>query len=134
MKIDKVKRRLLSDFSDYDPQVYEECGYLGIDLCSFSYWGVETESKYNSEIERMNAFEKLENKVKKVSVYFSFDVSGFDYWMKQMKEQQYLHVAIVVNATTLTPKQYSNLSILIGRFIDFAEEFVCANNFNPETL
>ena len=53
-----------------------------------------SESKYNKVIQRIN---NTHLTTKKYSIYFGYDVSGYDYWYKKQEEPNYIHLTIAMN-------------------------------------
>jgi len=47
----------------------------------------------------------------KYSVYGAYDVSGFGYWVKTMRETNYIHVTISFKADDLTDEEIQQLDI-----------------------
>ena len=53
-------------------------------------WGAKTEIEYNEAVKQLSkAIEKNE-----YIIYFSYDVSGFDYWMLKQEEQNYAYICV----------------------------------------
>ena len=61
-------------------------------------WGAETAAEYE---EATNAIDAISYKGNGWEVYATYDVSGFDYWMMQQEEQNYLTMTIMFDNNTV---------------------------------
>lgn len=92
---------------------YSEGGENFIDFHLIN-WAAPTKKAYKAIIAGFNA---LEVKKPLYSIYVSYDVSGFDYWMKNMQETQYGH--LVVNLSEdFTMKDYDVLAFDFNTALD----------------
>lgn len=139
MTLQEIAKRILDGYNDYDPyDVTEDVDKEGltIDLMDLGPsdllgdWGIESEESYNSELEELEKFQEQHNTNELFGCYFSYDVSGYDYWMKQQQEMQYLHLSIQVDSE-LTEEQFSELLTLIDKFAAVGYSFIERNQFDP---
>jgi hypothetical protein len=72
---------------------YSEGGENFIDFHLIT-WAAPTEETYKAITD---GFKALEINKEKYSISVSYDVSGFDYWMKQQEETQYGHLVVNLN-------------------------------------
>lgn len=83
---------------------YSEGGENFIDFHLIT-WAAPTKKVYTAILK---GFKDLEIDKAEYSIYVSYDVSGFDYWMKQMQETQYGHLVVSLNEG-FTMEQYDQL-------------------------
>ncbi len=95
----------------------EETPYIDVMSCSF---GAQTKKEYNRVAKLLENY-RIDND--KFSINLSFDVSGFKYWMKNMKED--VQITIVVTLKTKDLSDADIVSILYN--IDNTDEFIHDN-------
>lgn len=83
---------------------YSEGGENFIDFHLIN-WAAPTKKAYKAIIA---GFKALEVNKPLYSIYVSYDVSGFDYWMKDMQETQYGHLVVSLNES-FTMDDYTEL-------------------------
>lgn len=140
MNRNEVNERLLNEIKGFDINIEDFAGEssLSIDFMLNSYWGCKTKEQYDKGVKSLYRFseswsdtlEKFD--IEKYCIGFSFDTSGYDYWMKNMKEMQYLHVSITLEVDTITDFQYQIIKHAIEKFIEFAINFCDNNDFDPQ--
>lgn len=92
---------------------YSEGGENFIDFHLIN-WAAPTKKSYKAIIDGFNA---LEVKKPLYSIYVSYDVSGFDYWMKNMQECQYGHLVVSLNES-FSMDEYDTLAFDFNTALD----------------
>jgi hypothetical protein len=69
-------------------------------------WGAETEEEYNQAAEKIDAISYSGNGW---SVYAWYDVSGFDYWMNQQEEQNYINITVAFDSDEIDGNEIPNI-------------------------
>ena len=102
---------------------------LRLHVDTFFNWSAETQEEYTKAEKKINA---IEVKNEKWEVYAWYDVSGFNYWVKTMKEQNYLQISIAFTSTEILLSEIPVLQKDIETAIGEAEMICNIFDFNPE--
>lgn len=86
-----------------------------LDIEMSDYWTRDTEKEYNKVT---NQLDKLTSKGKGYEIYVWYDISGYDYWVLNMKEENYAQISIRFDGDTFKPRQIQALVNKIERVID----------------
>ena len=89
---DKIKFYKLADILDLDLEYDGDETDLRLHGSEMLNWGAETEAEYK---EATDAIDAISFKGNGWEVYAWYDVSGFNYWMVQQEEQNYINVTIM---------------------------------------
>jgi len=73
-------------------------GMIRLDLQDRFNWSAETPEEYEAIEKRIDALSVMGFGW---DVYASYDVSGFDYWMVNMEETNYLHITVAFHASEI---------------------------------
>ena len=81
-------------------------------------WGFDSEEDYINQEKSLDSFEiKKEN----YTIYFSYDVSGFDYWINNMEEGNYIQVCVSFDSVDFPESKLTELKNDIEEAIFEAE-------------
>lgn len=58
-----------------------------------------------------NELDGFEIKRKAYSIYFRYDVSGFEYWVEEQEEENYINIVVAMNTTELTIEEVEQLKV-----------------------
>lgn len=91
-------------------------------------WGCEDEKDYEDTEKKIDSFEILGNGYE---VYLWCDISGFDYWIKNMKEQNYIQISVMFDNESINENELDQLKLDLVKALDFCEEISDRNCFDP---
>ena len=92
-------------------------------------WGADNEKDYEKA---ENEIENLTYSGKGWTVYATTDVSGYNYWMKNQGEQNYISIAVMFDKDTIDESEVENLRKALGNAIDDAENIAYKYDYVPE--
>lgn len=69
-------------------------------------WTEPNKKEYEQSEKELDTFEI---KRKSYSVFFSYDVSGFEYWVEEQEEENYINIVVAMNTTDLTIEEVEQL-------------------------
>lgn len=69
-------------------------------------WTEPNKKEYEQTEKELDEFEI---KRKAYSIYFGYDVSGFEYWVEEQEEENYIGIAVAMNTTELTIEEVEQL-------------------------
>jgi len=111
--------------SDLEPLLKDfETQYQGdniLDVYGIPNWTADNEKDYNKLASK---FDKLKIKTKHYEIYAWYDISGFDYWVKQMKEENYLQVTVKFENDYINKKQIPALLNRLEKLKEKAEKII----------
>ena len=81
-----------------------------IDVYSSRYWGCSTEEQYKKNEELIRDY-KVDNDL--VSIFSWCDISGFNYWMVQQEEDNYVSIDVVLKKESYTDEEVVKINELI---------------------
>jgi hypothetical protein len=89
-----------------------------IDVYSSVYWTAENEEEYIEKEDIINNY-KIENEL--FTLYSWCDVSGFDYWVIQLEEENYVSIDVVLKKDVLdyTEKEIETIKTAIWNADNF---------------
>lgn len=64
----------------------EDVGENQLDVYDSNYWTRDTEKEYNAVTQKLD---KVKTKCHGYEIYVWYDISGYDYWVNNMKEENY---------------------------------------------
>jgi hypothetical protein len=96
--VDTIKFYELADILDLDLEYDGDETDLRLHGNEMLNWGAETEAEYK---EAADAIDAISFKGNGWEVYAWCDVSGFNYWMVQQEEQNYINVTIMFDVDTV---------------------------------
>lgn len=105
------------DKTDFRLHVEESCN-----------WGGETEEGYNKACEMIDA---ITYKGEGWQIYAWYDVSGYQYWMKTMEEQNYIQITLTFDGETVNDSEILAISNALDLASSCADEIQHEYNFNP---
>jgi hypothetical protein len=82
-------------------------------------WGFDKEKDYEEQEKKINSFEI---KKPEYTVYMWCDISGFDYWINNMKEPNYIQISISFNSQNFNENNLNELWEDIDNAISYADE------------
>lgn len=90
------KVRELFAYDDYIHGIETDLENKIVDLHTTIGWGLGLTEEQYEQVERL-----LETTIEKphYTISFSYDVSGFDYWVNTMGEDNYIHITIELKDT-----------------------------------
>tara|TARA_R110000868_G_scaffold392913_1_gene663796 strand:+ start:94 stop:492 length:399 start_codon:yes stop_codon:yes gene_type:complete len=91
-------------------------------------WGAKTKTKYNAG---KKAIDRISAKGNGWQIYAWYDVSSFEYWMKQMEETNYIQITISFDAETIDETELSKLDSAIDNALAEAEAIENQYNYDP---
>ena len=88
--------RQLFAYDDYIHGIETDLENKIVDLHTTIDWGLGLTEEQYEQVERL-----LETTIEKpyYTISFSYDVSGFDYWVNNMGEDNYIHITIELKDT-----------------------------------
>lgn len=116
----KLKDRL-KEFIKIDCDWYFDKEERKICVYGSSWWGADTKKEYNKQEKLIQKY-KVENNL--FSLYCWCDISGYDYWMVQQEESNYVSIDVV-----LKKKKYTDEEL-----IQIREEIIKADIYFIENL
>jgi hypothetical protein len=99
-----------------------------VDLEESFYWGAKTKSSYNKAQKEIS---KIRTQGKNWKLMGWCDVSGFDYWMKKEKEQNYIQITIMFKKMNITKADIKEVSLALDDAICIADKIAHKYSFNP---
>lgn len=69
-------------------------------------WTEPNKKEYEQTEKELDAFEI---KRRAYSIYFGYDVSGFEYWVENQEEENYITITVGFNSTDLTLEEVEQL-------------------------
>lgn len=103
-----------------------EVDELTLDIETSEYWSRDTEKEYNAVTKQLD---KITEKGKGYNIYVWYDVSGFDYWVKTMQEDNYAQITISFDNAEINPAQIPAIERKLQRVIDKVENVTIINHF-----
>lgn len=95
------------------------------------YWGADNEISYNKATE---AIDKISYKGKGWRLFAWYDISGFNYWMENMREPNYIQLSIYFEKEDISPKSIKAIKTSIDKAIDRAYDIARYNNHLAQPL
>jgi hypothetical protein len=92
------------------------------------YWGASTKKQYNAACK---GIDKIEYKGEGWKIYAWYDVSSYEYWMKNMKEQNYIQISVSFDSDTISKDEVSKLDYALDCALADADAIAYKYNFNP---
>lgn len=86
-----------------------------IDIERADYWTRETENEYNKVTRRLD---KVVSKGKGYTIQVWYDISGFDYWVNNMKEENYAQITVYFDTAIFETSRIKALINKIDRVIN----------------
>lgn len=86
-----------------------------LDVEQNDYWSRDTEKEYNAVT---NKLDKLEFKGRGYTGYVWYDISGYNYWVVNMQEDNYAQITIRFDNDTINKSQLPALEHKINKLID----------------
>lgn len=114
MDFNKIAQELKEEYDFYE--INHEHRFL--DLEFYPHFTAGTEEEYCIITD---ALDKNSVSRKKYRVYCWYDVSGFDYWVNQMEESNYISITIDIKSN-LTKEEYISLLYDINCVVSKAEK------------
>lgn len=89
------------------------------------YWGRKTKKAYKEVDKQLDAFKIRGNGW---SIYTWCDVSGFEYWMKNQQEYNYVQISIIFDTEDVLLSEVKNIEQGLFEAECFAQEIEDGNN------
>lgn len=86
-----------------------------LDIDMPDYWLRDTEREYNQVT---NKLDKISSKGKGYFIYVWYDISGYDYWVVNMKEDNFAQISILFDSDEIKASQIPALINKINKVID----------------
>lgn len=93
-------------------------------------WGCKTKKEYAAACKRID---KIGCKGDGWQIYGWYDVSGYEYWMKNMQEQNYIQITIAFDTDTIPESELQNISNALDNALAEADAIQNKYSFNPCT-
>ena len=87
-------------------------------------WSEMDEKEYD-KVEK--ALDKFEVKGKGYTVYCSYDVSGYDYWMIKQEEPNYVNISVSFDTADFPVKELRDLGKAVQKAINFGQDIEYAH-------
>ena len=94
------------------------------------YWGANNEDDYDEAIKQIN---QIGIKGKGWEIYATYDVSGYDYWMKTTREPNYIHIVVSFDKQTVHEDEIGKIESALYEAIMDAERISNAFDYDPST-
>ena len=92
-------------------------------------WGADNEKDYEKAQEEI---ENIKYKGKGWEVYATYDVSSYDYWMKQQEEQNYITIGVMFDKDTIDKSEVEKLGSALYDALNDAQEISDRYNYDPQ--
>ncbi len=93
-------------------------------------WGAKNKTLYKKA---QKLIDNIEYKGNGWVVYASYDVSSYEYWMKQQEEPNYIHISIMFDTDSIPSDEVYNIANAIQSAIDSAYDIANEFNYDPST-
>lgn len=100
---------------EFDPE-FAENGKL--DIYSTSNWTAESEDQYEEFESKINQY-NIDNEL--FSLLAWCDISGYDYWVVQQEEANYVSIDVMIKKETLTLEEIKQIEAAIFEANDYFE-------------
>jgi hypothetical protein len=94
------------------------------------YWGANNEDDYDEATKQIN---QIGIKGKGWEIYATYDVSGYDYWMKTTREPNYIHIVVSFDKQTVHEDEIGKIESALYEAIMDAERISNAFDYDPST-
>lgn len=94
-------------------------------------WGAKEEKDY---IEAENKIESISYKGNGWEVYCWFDVSGWDYWMNQHEEPNYIMTTVIFEKEDIDKKEAKLINEAVENALDDALDISLTYNYRPNEI
>ena len=91
-------------------------------------WGGKTKKEYNAAAKQIDA---IKAKGKGWNLYAWYDVSSYEYWMKQHQEQNYIQITISFDKTTVNESEIPLIIKALDNALADADAIQNKYSFNP---
>lgn len=91
-------------------------------------WGANVKREYKRASDLIDA---IEYKGKGWEIFAWYDVSGFDYWMKQMEETNYIQITIAFDTEDIEDSQLDAIYNALDNATNRAECIAEVYNYDP---
>lgn len=93
-------------------------------------WGAKTKREY---LAACKAIDKIEYKGDGWKLYAWYDVSGYEYWMKNQQEPNYIQLSISFDSDTIKEAEISKINYALDMALADADAIEHKYSFNPST-
>ena len=94
------------------------------------YWGANNQDDYDEATKQIN---QIGIKGKGWEIYATYDVSGYDYWMKTTREPNYIHIVVSFDKQTVHEDEIGKIESALYEAIMDAERISNAFDYDPST-
>lgn len=92
-------------------------------------WGADNEEDYEEATELIDSIEEKGNGY---TIYCWCDISGYDYWMINMQETNYIQISVMFDSPTIDESELENLKTLLDKVNSKCVSIATRFNYNPE--
>ncbi len=91
-------------------------------------WGAKTKKEYNKAVKEIDSINYEGNGWK---IYAWYDISGYDYWMKNMEEPNYIQITISFDKGNVSTDEVIKISNALEDAICEADAIQNRYSYNP---
>ena len=91
-------------------------------------WGAKTKKEYNAATKAIDA---IQYKGKGWQLYAWYDVSSYEYWMKQQQEQNYIQISISFDTEKVDESEIEIIAKALDSALADADALEFKYSFNP---
>jgi len=94
-------------------------------------WGARTKADYKKACKEID---NVSYKGKGWQLFAWYDVSSYEYWMKQMQEQNYIQITIAFDSENVAKDEKDNILAALDMALADADSIAYKWNYNPMDL